>query len=123
VLKLWLERKTLPEYLIRQQIRELESMNEASFSTASLRRGPMRTERAINDPLREMEGMLDEYGRFVCIPFWPFLVLWPKKNFLYERNCKKKVRVISSLLCSLLSWFVKLILIRVPCQLHFIIGR
>ncbi|KAJ4755317.1 Tudor/PWWP/MBT domain-containing protein [Rhynchospora pubera] len=63
VLKLWLERKTLPEYLIRQHIKELESMNEASFSTASIRRGPTRTERAINDPLREMEGMLvDEYG-------------------------------------------------------------
>jgi hypothetical protein len=75
VLKLWLERKTLPEYLIQQQIRELESMNDASFSTASIRRGPMRTERAINDPLREMEGMLvDEYGRFVClfVSFLPF---------------------------------------------------
>ncbi|XP_078171576.1 protein HUA2-LIKE 3-like isoform X2 [Carex rostrata] len=62
VLKLWLERKTLPEYLILQHIRELESHNEASFSTASIRRVLTRTERAINDPLREMEGMLDEYG-------------------------------------------------------------
>lgn len=75
MLKLWLERKTLPEYLIRQHIREMESMNEASFSTASIRRGPMRTERAINDPLREMEGMLDEYGRFVFSFFWPSLIL------------------------------------------------
>nr|CAD1833595.1 unnamed protein product [Ananas comosus var. bracteatus] len=62
VLRLWLERKTLPEYIIRHHIREIESINEASFGSASSRR-PMRTERAIHDPLREMEGMLvDEYG-------------------------------------------------------------
>ncbi|XP_072974602.1 protein HUA2-LIKE 3-like [Typha angustifolia] len=62
VLRLWLERKTLPEFIIRHHIRELESINESSFSTGSSRR-PTRTERAINDPLREMEGMLvDEYG-------------------------------------------------------------
>lgn len=74
MLKLWLERKTLPEYLIRQHIRELESHNEASFSTASIRRVLTRTERAINDPLREMEGMLDEYGRLVFF-FRPSLIL------------------------------------------------
>ncbi|KAJ3683845.1 hypothetical protein LUZ60_014072 [Juncus effusus] len=62
VLKLWLERKTLPEYMVQKHIRELESMNDASFSTSSLRR-PQRTERPLNDPAREMEGMLvDEYG-------------------------------------------------------------
>ncbi|XP_020108019.1 protein HUA2-LIKE 3-like [Ananas comosus] len=62
VLRLWLERKTLPEYIIRHHIREIESINEASFGSASSRR-PMRTERAVHDPLREMEGMLvDEYG-------------------------------------------------------------
>ncbi|KAL5217439.1 hypothetical protein ABZP36_018123 [Zizania latifolia] len=60
VLKLWLERKTLPEYIIRHHIRELEAINEASFGSS---RRPSRTERALNDPLRDNEGMLvDEYG-------------------------------------------------------------
>uniref|UniRef100_A0ACD5XQ80 Uncharacterized protein n=1 Tax=Avena sativa TaxID=4498 RepID=A0ACD5XQ80_AVESA len=60
VLKLWLERKTLPEYVIRHHIRELEVINEASFGSS---RRPSRTERALNDPLRDNEGMLvDEYG-------------------------------------------------------------
>jgi len=27
----------------------------------------MRTERAMDDPVREMEGMLDEYGRFELV--------------------------------------------------------
>ncbi|XP_010905253.1 protein HUA2-LIKE 3 isoform X2 [Elaeis guineensis] len=62
VLRLWLERKTLPESIIRQHIRELDSVNEASF-TSTFSRRPSRTERALNDPIREMEGMLvDEYG-------------------------------------------------------------
>ncbi|XP_038971811.1 protein HUA2-LIKE 2-like isoform X2 [Phoenix dactylifera] len=62
VLRLWLERKTLPESIIRQHIRELDSVNEASF-TSTFSRRPLRTERALNDPVREMEGMLvDEYG-------------------------------------------------------------
>jgi hypothetical protein len=63
-LKLWLERKTLPEYVIRHHIRELEVINEASFGSS---RRPSRTERALNDPLRDNEGMLvDEYGRYAC---------------------------------------------------------
>jgi hypothetical protein len=63
-LKLWLERKTLPEYIIRHHIRELEVINEASFGSS---RRPSRTERALNDPLRDNEGMLvDEYGRYAC---------------------------------------------------------
>ncbi|KAK8445873.1 hypothetical protein SEVIR_9G401400v4 [Setaria viridis] len=60
VLKLWLERKTLSEYIIRHHIREIETINEASFGSS---RRPSRTERALNDPLRDNEGMLvDEYG-------------------------------------------------------------
>lgn len=60
VLKLWLERKTLSEYIIRHHIKELEVLNEASFGTS---RRPSGTERALNDPLRDNEGMLvDEYG-------------------------------------------------------------
>uniref|UniRef100_A0A0D9VU73 CID domain-containing protein n=1 Tax=Leersia perrieri TaxID=77586 RepID=A0A0D9VU73_9ORYZ len=63
VLKLWLERKTLPEYIIHHHIRELDAINEASFGSS---RRPSRTERALNDPLRDNEGMLvDEYGRSI----------------------------------------------------------
>ncbi|XP_020694987.1 protein HUA2-LIKE 3 isoform X1 [Dendrobium catenatum] len=62
VLRLWLERRTLPEFTVRHHIRELEYGNEASLSISYSRRPP-RTERPLNDPVREMEGMLvDEYG-------------------------------------------------------------
>jgi hypothetical protein len=62
VLKLWLERKMLSEYIIRHHIREIEIINEASFGSS---RRPSRAERALNDPLRDNEGMLvDEYGRY-----------------------------------------------------------
>lgn len=50
-----MERKILPESVIRQHIREIDSLSHRSA----------RTERAFDDPVREMEGMLvDEYGRF-----------------------------------------------------------
>lgn len=65
VLRLWLERKILPESIIRRHMRELDSYGGSSgaFSRRSL-----RTERSFDDPLREMEGMLvDEYGRFELI--------------------------------------------------------
>lgn len=62
VLKLWQERRILPDTLIRHHIRELDSLNYISSRSAYSRR-PFRTERAFDDPLREMEGMLvDEYG-------------------------------------------------------------
>ncbi|KAJ8622633.1 hypothetical protein MRB53_031162 [Persea americana] len=61
VLRVWLERKTLPESIVRRHLRELESFNEVSFSSTFSRR-PSKTERSLNDPIREMEGMLDEYG-------------------------------------------------------------
>ncbi|XP_052170409.1 protein HUA2-LIKE 2-like [Diospyros lotus] len=62
VLRLWLERKILPESVIRHHIRDLESVSSLSSSGAFSRR-PLRTERAFDDPIREMEGMLvDEYG-------------------------------------------------------------
>ncbi|KAI3948232.1 hypothetical protein MKX01_014831 [Papaver californicum] len=61
VLKLWLERKTLPESVIRHHMQELDSA-DAPFIGSSSRR-PSRTERSLDDPVREMEGMLvDEYG-------------------------------------------------------------
>jgi hypothetical protein len=66
VLKLWLERKILSEYIIGHHIREIETINEASFGSSH---HPSRTERALNDPLRDNEGMLvDEYGRYDDLP-------------------------------------------------------
>ncbi|KAG4402226.1 hypothetical protein AAZX31_02G142600 [Glycine max] len=60
VLRLWLERRILPESIIRRHIRELDLYS--SSGGIYLRRS-LRTERALDDPVREMEGMLvDEYG-------------------------------------------------------------
>lgn len=62
VLRVWQERKILPESVVRPYIRELESFCGSSLSRGFSRR-PMRTERPFDDPIREMEGMLvDEYG-------------------------------------------------------------
>ncbi|GFZ19453.1 Tudor/PWWP/MBT domain-containing protein [Actinidia rufa] len=62
VLRLWLERRILPDSIVRHHIRDLESFSGSSSSGAFSRR-PMRTERAFDDPIRQMEGMLvDEYG-------------------------------------------------------------
>ncbi|EPS74195.1 hypothetical protein M569_00559, partial [Genlisea aurea] len=61
VLKVWLERKILPEPIIRHHIRELESVCCSYTSVDS--RGPLQNERALDDRIRQMEGMLaDEYG-------------------------------------------------------------
>ncbi|KAG2701789.1 hypothetical protein I3760_06G060100 [Carya illinoinensis] len=62
VLRLWLERKILPESIIRPYMDDIGVSNDDAVSGLSLRR-PSRAERAVDDPLREMEGMLvDEYG-------------------------------------------------------------
>ncbi|KAL0724500.1 hypothetical protein Bca4012_039099 [Brassica carinata] len=61
VLKLWLERRILPESIVRHHIRELDSHSNAPACLYSRRSA--RTERALDDPVRDMEGMLvDEYG-------------------------------------------------------------
>lgn len=61
---MWLERKILPESMIRRRIRDLDSYSTSASGGAFSRRS-LRTERALDDPVREMEGMLvDEYGRF-----------------------------------------------------------
>ncbi|CAH1447437.1 unnamed protein product [Lactuca virosa] len=63
VLKLWQERKILPEPMIRHHIRELDSLNNMSSRISNSSRRPFRNERAFDDPIREVEGMLvDEYG-------------------------------------------------------------
>ncbi|XP_039055438.1 ENHANCER OF AG-4 protein 2-like [Hibiscus syriacus] len=62
VLRLWLERKILPESILRRYMDDIGASNDDTISGFSLRR-PSRAERAIDDPIREMEGMLvDEYG-------------------------------------------------------------
>ncbi|XP_076950609.1 ENHANCER OF AG-4 protein 2-like [Bidens hawaiensis] len=62
VLKLWLERKILPETLLRSYIEDIGSSNN-NTSAAIISKRPSRLERAVDDPIREMEGMLvDEYG-------------------------------------------------------------
>ncbi|XP_022761897.1 ENHANCER OF AG-4 protein 2-like [Durio zibethinus] len=62
VLRLWLERKILPESILRRYMDDIGVSNDDTISGSSLRR-PSRAERALDDPIREMEGMLvDEYG-------------------------------------------------------------
>ncbi|CAI9107872.1 OLC1v1007344C2 [Oldenlandia corymbosa var. corymbosa] len=59
VLRVWQERRILPESIVRQHIRELDLLCGSSCS----RTRRLRNERAFDDPIREMEGMLvDEYG-------------------------------------------------------------
>ncbi|KAK9274493.1 hypothetical protein L1049_021742 [Liquidambar formosana] len=62
VLRLWLERKILPESLLRRYMDDIGVPNDDMTAGFFLRR-PSRAERAVDDPIREMEGMLvDEYG-------------------------------------------------------------
>ncbi|TMX04914.1 hypothetical protein EJD97_003958 [Solanum chilense] len=62
VLRLWLERKIYPDSLLRRHMDDIGMSNDDSSGGLSFRR-PSRAERAIDDPIREMEGMLvDEYG-------------------------------------------------------------
>ncbi|KAL1816670.1 hypothetical protein ACET3Z_019244 [Daucus carota] len=61
VLKLWQERRVLPESVIRRHIRDLDSANNPPAADPHCRRVE-RNERAFDDPLREVEGMVDEYG-------------------------------------------------------------
>lgn len=62
VLRLWLERKIYPDSLLRRHMDDIGTTNDDSSGGLSFRR-PSRAERAIDDPIREMEDMLvDEYG-------------------------------------------------------------
>lgn len=62
-MRLWLERKILPEPLLRRYMDDIGVSNDDMTAGFFLRR-PSRAERAVDDPIREMEGMLvDEYGR------------------------------------------------------------
>ena len=63
VLRLWLERKIFPESVLRRYMDDIGVSNDDMTVSFSLRR-PSRAERSVDDPIREMEGMLvDEYGR------------------------------------------------------------
>ncbi|KAK6146567.1 hypothetical protein DH2020_020436 [Rehmannia glutinosa] len=62
VLRLWLERKILPESVLRRYMDDIGATNDETSTGFSLRR-LSRAERSIDDPIRDMEGMLvDEYG-------------------------------------------------------------
>lgn len=64
---MWLERKIFPESVLRHYIDGIGGSNDDASAGFSLRR-PSQSERAIDDPIREMEGMLvDEYGRCVFL--------------------------------------------------------
>lgn len=54
----------MPESVLRRFLDDIGVVNDDTSIGISLRR-PSRSERAIHDPIREMEGMVvDEYGRY-----------------------------------------------------------
>ncbi|CAJ2674077.1 unnamed protein product [Trifolium pratense] len=62
VLRLWLERKIFPESVLRRYMNDIGGSGDDMIVKHSFRR-PSRAERSVDDPIREMEGMLvDEYG-------------------------------------------------------------
>ncbi|KAL3651048.1 RPR [Castilleja foliolosa] len=62
VLRLWLERKILPESVLRRYMDGIGAVKDETSIGVSHRR-PSRAERSIDDPIRDMEGMfVDEYG-------------------------------------------------------------
>ena len=83
-----MERRILPESIIRHHIRELDSY---SSSTGVFSRRTLRTERPLDDPVREMEGMLvDEYGRFefviesLILYSFPYFWEWVYLNCIWS---------------------------------------
>ena len=53
---------------------DIGGSKDETSSGFSLRR-PSRSERAIDDPIREMEGMLvDEYGRYKPLVFFIYII-------------------------------------------------
>nr|XP_024381171.1 protein HUA2-LIKE 1-like [Physcomitrium patens] len=63
VLNLWLERKVMSESVLRHFMTEIESHNDDKGLPGNGGRRLSRSERAVDDPIRDMDGMLvDEYG-------------------------------------------------------------
>lgn len=86
---MWLDRKIFPESLLRRYIDDIGASGDDATVGFSLRR-PSRSERAVDDPIREMEGMLvDEYGRYgkrlSCLVMY-------SPDFLYIADDKRTVR-------------------------------
>ncbi|GAB2285020.1 ENHANCER OF AG-4 protein [Dionaea muscipula] len=69
VLRLWLERKILPESVLRCFMDDIGVSNDDVYSGLSLRR-PARSERGVDDPIRQIEGILDEYGSNASYPLF-----------------------------------------------------
>ncbi|KAJ4778324.1 Hepatoma-derived growth factor-related 2 [Rhynchospora pubera] len=67
VLRLWMERKIMPEPLLKKCIADLKK-DDPVVDFSSMRR-PTRAERSIDDPIRDMEDgfLVDEYGSNVSI--------------------------------------------------------
>ncbi|KAJ3689239.1 hypothetical protein LUZ61_018403 [Rhynchospora tenuis] len=67
VLRLWMERKIMPEPLLKKCIADLKK-DDPVVDFSSMRR-PTRAERNIDDPIRDMEDgfLVDEYGSNVSI--------------------------------------------------------
>ncbi|XP_048598446.1 protein HUA2-LIKE 1 isoform X1 [Brassica napus] len=73
VLRLWLERKIFPDSLLRRYIGDISTSGGDATAGFTLRR-PSRSERSVDDPIREMEGMLvDEYGSYASFQLPGFL--------------------------------------------------
>jgi hypothetical protein len=54
----------MPEDILRKYISDIEVPSDDS-STSFLLKRPSRTERSVDDPIREMDDMfVDEYGRY-----------------------------------------------------------
>lgn len=61
-----MERKILPEPIIRHHMQELDSYS-SSVSAGVHSHRSLRRDRPFDDPVRDMEGMLDEYGRYEIV--------------------------------------------------------
>ncbi|CAN0888303.1 ENHANCER OF AG-4 protein 2 [Linum grandiflorum] len=62
VLRLWLERKIFPESALKRFMDDMGGPSDEMSCGVSHKR-PSRSERSLDDPIREMEGMqVDEYG-------------------------------------------------------------
>ncbi|KAK4792140.1 hypothetical protein SAY86_022575 [Trapa natans] len=73
ILRLWLERKILPDYLLRRYMDDIGVSNDDETNESSIRH-PSRVERAVDDPVRGMESILvDEYGSNVTFQLAGFL--------------------------------------------------
>uniref|UniRef100_A0A7N0ZYQ7 CID domain-containing protein n=1 Tax=Kalanchoe fedtschenkoi TaxID=63787 RepID=A0A7N0ZYQ7_KALFE len=73
VLRLWLERKIFPASVLRRHMDDIGVSNGDASGSVSFKR-PSRTERSVDDPIREMEGMLvDEYGSNAAMQLPSFL--------------------------------------------------